>query len=153
MHRETISSLRAGGETRVVGKRVELEGLRKDGAEFPIELTLSSWKTNQGQFYTGILRDITRRKQAEDALKFSESRLAEAQRVAHVGSWEWDTLSKQVFWSEEQYRLFGFAPDEFLASYDRFMASVHPDDRKRVRTWLQKLVVGYESTGIEGRIH
>jgi len=152
MHRETIARLKAGGETRVVGKPVELEGLRKDGAEFPIELTLSSWKTNQGQFYTGILRDITRRKRAEDALKFSESRLAEAQRVAHVGSWEWDVATRQVFWSEEQYRLFGFVPDEFPASYDRFMASVHPDDRKRVRKWLKKLVAGHESTGIECRI-
>ena len=152
MHRETMGRLKAGGETRVVAKRVELEGLRKDGAEFPIELTLSSWKTNQGQFYTGILRDITRRKQAEDALKFSESRLAEAQRVAHVGSWEWDVATRQVFWSEEQYRLFGFAPDEFLASYDRFMASVHQKDRKRVRKWLKELVGGNESTGIEARI-
>src|SRR5437763_6130396 len=152
MHRETIARLKAGGETRVVGKRVEREGLRKDGAEFPIELTLYSWKTNQGQFYTGILRDITRRKRAEDALKFSESRLAEAQRVAHVGSWEWDVATRQVFWSEEQYRLVGFVADEFQASYDRFIASVHPDDRKRVRKWLKKLVVGYESTGIECRI-
>src|SRR5438874_13569750 len=83
-----------------------LEGLRKDGMEFPIKLTLSSWTTNQGQFYTGILRDITRRKQAEDAVKHSESRLAEAQRVARVGSWEWDLATRQVYWSEEQYRLF-----------------------------------------------
>src|SRR5213592_1333030 len=60
--------------------------------------------------------------------------------------------TRLVFWSEEQYRLFGFAPDEFPASYDRFMASVHPDDRKRVRKWLKKLVVGHESTGIECRI-
>src|SRR5437899_12960600 len=116
-----MARLKAGGETRVVAKSVELEGLRKDGAEFPIELTLSSWKTNQGQFYTGILRDITRRKQAEDALKFSESRLAEAQRAAHVGSWEWDVATRRVFWSEEQHRLFGFGPCEFPASYARFI--------------------------------
>jgi PAS domain S-box-containing protein len=152
MHTDGLARIRAGGSARVLGKSLELEGLRKDGAEFPIELTLSSWKTNQGKFYTGILRDITRRKQAEDALKFSESRLAEAQRVAHVGSWEWDVATRQVFWSEEQYRLFGFAPDEFLASYDRFMASVHQEDRKRVRKWLKELVAGNESTGIEGRI-
>src|SRR5207244_8934929 len=134
LDRDTMASLKAGGETRMVGRSVELEGLRKDGAEFPIELTLSSWKTNQGQFYTGILRDITRRKQAEDALKSSESRLAEAQRVAHVGSWEWDIVTKQVFCSEEQYRLFGFAPADFLARSDLVLAFVHQAERKRVRT-------------------
>src|SRR5438445_13851329 len=99
-----MARLKAGGETRGVGKTHELEGLRKEGVEFPIELTLSSWKTNQGQFYTGIWRDITRRKQAEDALKSSESRLAEAQRVAHVGSWEWDIVTKQAFCVEQQHR-------------------------------------------------
>ena len=152
LHRDTIARLKAAGETRGVGKTLELEGLRKDGAEFPVELTLSSWKTNQGQFYTGILRDITRRKQAEDALKFSESRLNEAQRVAHIGSWEWDVATRQVFWSEEQYRLFGFGPDEFLPSYERFMASVHQEDRKRARKWLKELAAGNETTGIELRI-
>jgi PAS domain S-box-containing protein len=152
LYRDTITRLKAAGETRGLGKTIELEALRKGGAEFPIELTLSTWKTNQGQFYTGILRDITRRKQAEDALKFSESRLAEAQRVAHVGSWEWDVVTRQVFWSEEQYRLFGFGPDEFVPSYDRFMAAVHQDDRKRARKWLRELAVGRETAGIEVRI-
>ncbi|PYI78852.1 MAG: hypothetical protein DMF04_01825 [Verrucomicrobia bacterium] len=152
MHREVTARLRAGGETRIVARPIELEGLRKDGREFPIELTLSAWKTNQGQFYTGIFRDITRRKEAEEALKLSESRLTEAQKVAHVGSWEWDVATKHVFCSEEQYRLFGFVPEEFLASYDRFMASVHQEDRKPVRKWLKRLLAGNESTGIELRI-
>src|SRR5207253_8372862 len=69
-----------------------------------------------------------------------------------VGSWEWDVTTRQVFCSEEQYRLFGFAPDEFLASYDRFLASVHREDRKRVRKWLKELIGGNASTGIEARI-
>src|SRR5439155_2508800 len=53
---------------------------------------------------------------------------------------------------EEQYRLFGFAPDDFLASYDRFLAFVHQADRKRVRKWLKELVRGNPSSGIEARI-
>src|SRR5437016_14061465 len=101
MHRETISRLKAGGETRVVAKTIEREGLRKDGAEFPIELNLSSWNTNQGQVYTGIVRDIPRRKQAEDALKFSEARVAEAQLVGHVRSGDGDVATGPRLWSEE----------------------------------------------------
>jgi PAS domain S-box-containing protein len=152
MHRAGMARYRAGGEARVINKTVELEGLRKDGSEFPIELTLSAWKTNDGKFFTGILRDITERKCADDELKRSESRLAEAQKVAHVGSWEWNVITDEVIWSDEEYRLFGFAPGEFTASYDRFFASVHPADRPLTREWLKELHVNKKSSSIEHRI-
>lgn len=59
--------------------------------------------------------------------------LAEAQRVAHVGSWEWDIVNNKLTWSNEIYRIFGLQPHEFGATYDAFLNSVHPDDRDRVQ--------------------
>lgn len=59
----------ATGEARVVGKTVELTAISKDGREFPVDLSLASWTTAQGMFFTAILRDITARKQAEETLK------------------------------------------------------------------------------------
>src|SRR5690606_176730 len=59
--------------------------------------------------------------------------LAEAQRIAHIGSWEWDIPSDSLIWSDEVYRIFGYLPQSFTPRYDtEFMNSIHPDDREMV---------------------
>ncbi len=68
MHRRGMARHQATGEARIIGQTVELEGLHKDGREFPIELSLSTWQTAEGRFYTGIVRDITLRKKIEEEL-------------------------------------------------------------------------------------
>lgn len=68
-HRRGLERVRSTGESHLIGKTIELYGLRKDGSEFPLELSLAAWKTAKGAFYTGIIRDITERKQVERALE------------------------------------------------------------------------------------
>lgn len=65
-HRKGIARLQAGGEAHVIGTTVELHGLRKDGSEFPLELSIGTWQAMEGTFYSGIIRDITERKRAEE---------------------------------------------------------------------------------------
>jgi len=69
---------------------------------------------------------------ADEALRKSEARLSEAQRIAHVGNWDWDIEADELHWSDEIYRIFGLAPQQFGATYEAFLASVHPDDREFV---------------------
>jgi PAS domain S-box-containing protein len=92
------------------------------------------------------------RKRAEEKLKRSEARLAEAQQVARVGSWEWDLISNESIWSDEQYRLFGFAPNEQPASYDLYLSCVRPDFRKNATEWIDEMVEKKESSRLDFRI-
>ncbi len=76
--------------------------------------------------------EIADRKLAEEKLTKTGMMLSEAQRLAHMGSWEWD-ISKDFFcWSDELYRIYALDPREFAGTYQAFIERVHPDDRKRV---------------------
>ena len=67
-HKAGIKRMVSTGEPRLIGKIIELAGLKKDGSEFPLELSLSTWTTSEGRGFTGIIRDITQRKQVERRL-------------------------------------------------------------------------------------
>lgn len=68
----------------------------------------------------------------------SESRLAEAQRLAQLGHWEWDVSADKVVWSNELYRIFGLKQGEFAATYQAFLDHVHPDERDYVAGQVEK---------------
>ena len=107
---------------------------RADGTSFPVEY----WshpiiKDDEviGAVVTFI--DISKRKAAEFALQKSESRLAEAQRIAHIGNWEWDIATNDLQCSEEVYRILGITAGQFNATYEAFISYIHPDDREQVK--------------------
>jgi adenylate cyclase len=76
-HVEGISRVTSGGERHVIGQTVELAGVHRDGREFPLELSLATWEADGQRFYSGIIRDITERKKAEDALQVANKSLNE----------------------------------------------------------------------------
>ncbi len=76
-----------------------------------------------------VARDITERKQAEDALREREMQLAESQRIAHLGSWEHNPLTGDIYWSDELYHLLGLDPTQDRADFGTFFARIHPDDQ------------------------
>jgi diguanylate cyclase (GGDEF)-like protein/PAS domain S-box-containing protein len=117
---------------RRMGQGLSVSARRKDGSEVEVEITLGRIETAQGLFFACGLRDITERKQAEVALRASAVRLNEAQRLAHVGSWELDLVSGELLWSDEVFRLFEIDPNRFGATYEAFLDGIHPDDRDAV---------------------
>src|ERR1700676_1404341 len=84
--------------------------------------------------FVGTAMDVTAAKQAEEALRRSESYLADAQKLTRTGSWAWNVATRQsVYWSQENYRLFGFDPEGGIPSDEAFYQRIHPKDRDRVR--------------------
>jgi diguanylate cyclase (GGDEF)-like protein/PAS domain S-box-containing protein len=69
LHQRGLERYAATGESHIMGKTIELHGLRRDGTEFPVEISLTAWKMGEETFYTGILRDITQRKRAEEEIQ------------------------------------------------------------------------------------
>lgn len=84
-HSDGISRIVAGGGGHILGQTVELEGVRKSGDIFPVELSLAKWENADGPVFCGIMRDITDRKQAEEALRVREERIRALLEVSPIG--------------------------------------------------------------------
>ncbi len=86
------------------------------------------------------------------ALRRSETRLEEAQRIARLGNWVWEIPDNRITWSDEVYRIFGFEPRSFVPTYEDFLECVHPDDRDRVDQDVRASLDNQAPYSVEHRI-
>ncbi|MFC1537461.1 PAS domain-containing protein [Gemmatimonadota bacterium] len=96
-------------------------------------LKIGQTHLQEGSQYLLLLDDITERKRAEEKLSESEKSLKNAQRIGHVGSWDLNIVTGDLYWSDESYRIYGFQPQEFVPTYEKFLSILHPDDNKFVQ--------------------
>ncbi|WP_440946054.1 PocR ligand-binding domain-containing protein [Methanosarcina sp. T3] len=146
-----------------------LEIQHKDGYVTPVLYNASVYKDESGKVI-GVFasaRDVTELKKAEKALKKahgnleklveertgqleraynslkeSEKSLSEAQRMAHIGNWNWDTLTNRSYWSDELYRIFGLTPRKFGLPYSEALNYIHPDDRDYMNNAVKRALNG-----------
>ena len=156
-HTNRIKRLQSEGDQDVIGKTVELEGLRKDKSVFPLELSLSTWEIKSEQFITGIIRDVTERKRAQEALQDSELRFRSLYENATIGLYRTTPDGKILLANPALVKMLGYTSFQKLAERnlekDGFESSSH---RKE---FLEKIerdgeVTGYESKWIrqDGRV-
>jgi PAS domain S-box-containing protein len=110
---------------------------------------------NESGDVTGVIEywlDVTERKQATDMLQRSEERYALAQRVANIGSWDWDIVTDKLVWSEQIEPMFGFAPGAFPGTFEAFLDCVHPDDRSFVQQSVEQCLSAKKDYKLEHRI-
>jgi PAS domain S-box-containing protein len=134
-HQAAIQRVLSTGKSNIIGRAVELAGLRRDNGEFPLELSVAKWGARDAVFFTAVIRDITEHKRQEEALSRNREDLNRAQAVARTGSWRLDVRQNKLLWSDETYRIFGI-PQGTPMTYESFLENVHPEDREYVdREW------------------
>lgn len=117
----------------------EKQFFRKDGSRVWVYLSDVMLPGPEKHIIAFVL-DITKRKNAEEALRKSEASLKRSQAIAHLGSWEFNLVTNHISWSDEVYRIFGLKPQEFSATYEEYLSRIHPEDRDAVDSAYKKSV-------------
>jgi PAS domain S-box-containing protein len=99
-----------------------------------------------------VATDITERRRAEQALREQRTVLAEAQKLAGLGCWEWDPASGRVTWSDEMYSIYGVDPREFQPSFESYLERIHPEDRARAAATVALALMDNRAFSMDERI-
>ncbi|MDQ3797986.1 MAG: PAS domain S-box protein [Acidobacteriota bacterium] len=156
-----IPPQRLDEEPKILGRIRSGEGVehyetrrrRKDGTDIDISLTVSPIRDDSGVIIgaSKIARDITERKEAEEALRESQAILSLSMRSSRMGAWVQDIKSDYVWWSQELKEIFGLEKGGFSNNRKGFYDFVHPDDRERISGEVKQAIKERRDYAIEFR--
>ena len=137
-------------ESFSIGKRYR----RKDGTLIWVRVTVSlvSDEERHPKYFIGMVEDVTAERELSETVKRSQARLASGQRIARFGSWDHDLLTGRVDWSDEMYRIYGVEREQFGATYEDFLAFVHPDDREAAAVAAARSIAEHKPYDMQFRI-
>jgi PAS domain S-box-containing protein len=140
LHDRGLAHYLATGEGPILGNHIELIGLRADGSEFPVEVTVTRVDVPGPPVFTGYIRDITNRKRTREELVQGRERLRLALEAGRLGTWHWDIADGRVTWDETLESIYGFAAGSFPGTYESYVERIHPEDREWVAASVKQSV-------------
>jgi PAS domain S-box-containing protein len=174
-----IFQVKLANRKKGIDEVYELKLVRKKGSYLWVLVSAKAFFDDAGKFAgsLGMFTDITERKKTEEALKKAHDSLeekvkertaelekaynslkesqegsAEAQKMAHIGNWEWDVSTDKAHWSDELYRIFGRNPQELAPSHNEYSNYVHPEDRNYVDNSFKEATINGKPYSIDHRI-
>lgn len=127
------------------------ESIRK--ARVELEKKLRKQTEKLSSLKEQLIHEVNERKLIDQSLKKSNSRLKQVERMAHLGSWEWDIIQNKTNWSDELYHIFGVKREQFNPdAYEIFLNCIYTDDRQLVQKTIEKAINEKEPFSIEYRI-
>jgi len=137
---------------RNMNSGLQVLGRHKNGHEIPLQIGLSAYTYLKKNYVLSVIHDISEHKKAQELLAFTRKVLVEAQRIAHLGSWEMKIPSGEMTWSDETFRIFGLQPQTINPSLDFALNRIHPDDQQQVTQTYEQLLESGKDFKINFRI-
>ena len=141
-HDVYLERYRSTGEAHIIGIGREVEGRRKDGSTFPLELSVGEMLINGEPMYTGITRDVSERYAAQKLIKDSTKRLEVAAEAAGFGVWDYDVVHNELIWDDRMFCIYGIEAKNFSGAYDAWSSALSPDSMEEAQEALQAAIRG-----------
>jgi PAS domain S-box-containing protein len=151
-HTRGMNRYLATGTSTIMGQRLELTAMCRDGREIPVELSVNPIMVGGVRQFSSFLRDISARRKAQTDLERLATHLGDAQRIGNIGSWSIDLASDALECSDQAFVIFGRSRSELEPTRKAFRATLHPADHERYVKTLVDAVAQIQAYDIEARI-